>query len=150
MVEDLDELAAKFFKTFSRMEYALKAASFHNGNGKAEANWTKFSEAINTCFDDIDDPDLIAALDYIESNPPKKQIVRDGALEWSEVAPRSASKVDLVLLYIRRVRNNLFHGGKFNGHWFEPERSQELLSHSLVVLNACLDANQNVKAAYEG
>tara|TARA_B100001540_G_C15770373_1_gene626023 strand:- start:494 stop:946 length:453 start_codon:yes stop_codon:yes gene_type:complete len=150
MEEKLDELAAEFFKTFSRMEYALKAASFHKGNGKAEANWTAFAEAINTCFDDIDDPHLIAALDYIENNPPKKQVVRDGTLEWSDVVPQSASKVDLMLLYIRRVRNNLFHGGKFNGRWFEPERSRELIKHSLVILNACLNANSDVRAAYQG
>jgi len=55
---------------------------------------------------------------------------------------------DLVLQYVRRVRNNLFHGGKFNGRWFEPERSAELLIHCLTILNACLEVSPEVGEAY--
>ena len=32
------------------------------------------------------------------------------------------------------MRNNLYHGAKFNGTWFDPQRSERLLGHGLVVL----------------
>jgi hypothetical protein len=46
------------------------------------------------------------------------------------------TRIELILLWVRRVRNNLFHGGKFNGHWFQPERSEQLITASLVVIHA--------------
>jgi len=42
----LDNLASEFFREFSRSEYALKAAGFHNGDGNAEANWTEFAKHV--------------------------------------------------------------------------------------------------------
>ena len=44
--KDIDEIAIELFRRFARMEYALKAAGFHNGEGKAEANWDKFAVSI--------------------------------------------------------------------------------------------------------
>ena len=88
------------------------------------------------------------AIDYVLNNPPKKQVIQNGLLEWNDSRPNTNSKADLVLLYVRRVRNNLFHGGKFNDHWFAPERSEELLRYSLVILNACLEASPDVLKAY--
>ena len=57
-------------------------------------------------------------------------------------------QAELVLRLVCRVRNNLFHGGKFNGHWFEPQRSDELLSHALVILAACVSNHEKVHDAY--
>jgi len=62
--------------------------------------------------------------------------------------PHSISHTDLVLAYVRRVRNNLFHGGKFNGHWFEPQRSGELLTHSLCILRGAIDLHAEVSEPY--
>lgn len=64
------------------------------------------------------------------------------------VAPNTDLRSDLVLLYVRRIRNNLFHGGKFNGHWFEPKRSEELLRHSLTILRGCLAASKEVRGTF--
>lgn len=41
----LDGLAGELFHVFSRTEYSLKAADFHNGDGVAEAIWRKFALA---------------------------------------------------------------------------------------------------------
>src|SRR3546814_18633912 len=60
--------------------------------------------------------------------------------DWSSDVCSSDLRSDFVLTYVRRVRNNLFHGGKFNGRWFEPQRSEQLLKHSLTILRACLAA----------
>jgi hypothetical protein len=148
MEEVLDQLRGDMFKTFARFEYAPKAAGFHNGSGPAKPDWVKFAKSISDVFDRPPDPHFEAAVEYILTHPPKQQIIRDGMLAWSDAAPNAALKSDLVLQYVRRVRNNLFHGGKFNGRWFEPERSERLLRHSLTILHACLRASRDVGDAY--
>jgi hypothetical protein len=129
-------------------EYALKAVGLHKGNGPAEPDWRAFAERVSGLFDDPCNAEFSEAVEYILAYPPKKQVIEDGVLSWCATAPNTNLKSDLVLQYIRRVRNNLFHGGKFNGRWFEPERSQQLLKHSLVILAACLDASSEVGEAY--
>lgn len=148
MSEDLDRLAADLFRTFARFEYALKAAGFHNGDGAAQPNWRSFAEPVPGLFDNPVDTELVEAVDYILTHPPKKQVVTGGALDWSSDAPQTDLQSDRVLIYVRRVRNNLFHGGKFNGRWFEPQRSESLLRHSLTILQACLDASEEVRQAF--
>lgn len=145
----LDTLSFNFFKLFSRIEYSLKAASFHNGEGTANPNWTTFAQDIHVRFQALQDEDLSAAKQYILANPPKKQVIEQGNIAWSNSAPISVNDTDLLLLYVRRVRNNLFHGGKFNGNWFAPQRSEELLNSSIIVLRHVLEINANVKQAFE-
>jgi hypothetical protein len=145
----IDRLAFEFFKTFARFEYALKATGFHAGNGrKAETNWDAFAKSLNWLFEKQHEGELGEAVRYILEQPPKVQMVNAaGELEWADV-PETGPIARQLLLYVRRVRNNLFHGGKFNGHWFAPERSEPLMRHSLTVLQACLEASRDVKEAY--
>lgn len=145
----IDDLAFQFFKTFARFEYALKAAGFHAGTGKAEPNWDSFAKSLNSLFEQHHEGELGEAVRYLLEQPPKVQMVNaDGELEWANKAENGPTACQL-LLYIRRVRNNLFHGGKFNGHWFAPERSEVLMRHSLTVLRACLEDSRDVKEAYD-
>lgn len=144
----LDQLAGEMFRTFARFEYALKAAGFHKGDGAAEPNWRLFAESLSAVFDDPCTLDLKEAVQYILDHPPKKQIVDAGNLAWSEAAPSTNLRSDLALTYVRRVRNNLFHGGKFNGRWFEPQRSELLLRHCLTILHTCLKASDDVRRAF--
>ncbi len=76
-------------------------------------------------------------------------MIEQGNITWSDSAPTQVNDTDLLLLYVRRVRNNLFHGGKFNGNWFAPQRSEELLKSSIIVLRRALEMNANVKQAFE-
>ncbi len=144
--KDIDEIAIELFRRFARMEYALKAAGFHNGEGKAEANWDKFAVSIRGRLEI--NPRIADAVKYMTENPPKNQVVLNGNLEWQS-ASRDDSQTHELLLCVRRVRNNLFHGGKFNGHWFEPERSEILLRHSLSILDACLRASPDLDEAFK-
>lgn len=146
MEESLNELAVEMFRTFSRFEYALKATGFHNG--KAEPNWRAFSASINAHLENPNNDALAEAIEYIIEQSPKKQIIENGNLSWSTARPDTNLQADLILLYVRRVRNNLFHGGKFNGRWFAPERSEQLLRHSLTILLSCLEASHEVNEAY--
>jgi len=148
MAESLDQLAVEMFRTFARFEYALKTAGFHCGEGAAEPNWRAFAQSIPHLFDQSGDPNLKVAVRYILDHPPKKQIVAGGLLSWSDSKPNTDLNSDLVLLYVRRVRNNLFHGGKFNGRWFEPQRSELLLRHSLTILHACIDVSSELNEAF--
>ena len=147
---ELDTLAFQFFKTFARFEYALKTAGFHAGKGlKAEPNWDAFAKSINSFFDQEHQGDLGRAVHYIIDQPPRIQMVNTtGEFEWAD-EPETGPTARKLLLYIRRVRNNLFHGGKFDGHhWFAPDRSDLLMRHSLTVLQACLNASSAVKETY--
>lgn len=147
----LDEMANRFFRQFSRMEYALKAARFLKRNdGLAEASWTSFGDEIDQRFlGSVDkDEQLRAAYDYIMSSPPKKQMAREGRLEWTEAKPDANSTTSLLLQYVSRTRNNLFHGGKFSSGWLDPHRSEQLLGHALTVLDSCIDILPDVSAAY--
>lgn len=45
---ELHDLAVEFFRTFSRLEYALKAVGHLKPNRKAaEADWTLFAQSIH-------------------------------------------------------------------------------------------------------
>ncbi|MCX7184256.1 MAG: hypothetical protein NTW90_03285 [Nitrosospira sp.] len=148
--ESLDTLAAEFFRVFSRMEYALKAAGYNKGDGNAKANWYEFAIAIEEIVKNPPSPELERAISFIFNAPPKKQIIVSRNLEWEATEPNTKSRAYKLLQYVCRIRNNLFHGGKFNGHWFEPERSEPLLRHSLTILTACVEATPEVNRAYNG
>lgn len=149
---ELDELAHRLFRQFARSEYALKAAGFlKREDGAAEANWLAFADGIDPDFQDLigQSEPLRLACSYINKSPPKKQVVRDGELGWDETAPDAKTATGLIIAYVNRVRNNLFHGGKFNGAWIDPARSQELLKHALIILDHAIPLSARVLAAYE-
>ena len=146
----LDDLAGKLFHVFSRTEYALKASGFNNGDGEAKADWRGFALAVEAVVANPISPALQEAIDFFFNAPPKKQVIADGVIHWQVSEPQTDSRADKLLIYVRRVRNNLFHGGKFNGHWFEPERSEPLLRHSLTILTVCVESVPSVREAYHG
>lgn len=145
-----DELAAEMFRVFSRTEYALKASGFNKGDGEAKADWRAFALAIEAVVANPPSTALQEAIDFFFNAPPKRQIIIGGVIQWQISEPQTNSRADKLLIYVRRVRNNLFHGGKFNDHWFEPMRAQPLLQHSLTVLNACIESVPRVREAYRG
>jgi hypothetical protein len=147
---NLDELAFKFFREFSRCEYCLKVVGLREPNRRdPTADWGAFATEVRAVLETPGSTELKAAVQYYVDHPPKKQIERpDGLLDWKDIFPDHKHKAELVLRLVCRVRNNLFHGGKFNGHWFEPQRSDELLKHAVVILAACVASHQKVQEAY--
>lgn len=146
---ELNELAYEFARQFARIEYALKASGFHTGDGNAEADWLTFSHALENFVIEPTTPELAEAIELILKRPPRKQIVENDQLIWTEARPTTNSRAEELFVYIRRVRNNLVHGGKFNGHWFAPERSAQLIRFALLILRAAAKAEPRVHAAYE-
>jgi hypothetical protein len=146
------DLAAEFFFRFARFEYALKATGYHNESGGAKPDWKRFADELEKLFlNPADSKKFADAVNYYKHYPPKKQVIRNGELAWDAVEPNTNSFAHKILLYVCRVRNNLFHGGKFEGKYFaEPERSESLMKHGLIILDHCLSNNSRLYKAYEG
>ncbi len=145
------DLAFDFLGVFARSEFALKAAGFANGSDKeAKASWDAFGKAISKDFDPSKSKELKVAVEYLLKYPPKKQVLINNKLEFIDVAlAHNQSQVQQVLMMVRRVRNNLFHGGKFlPGPPTDPERDKLLIQHSLAILHACIPLHGNVYIAY--
>ncbi len=142
------ELLLEFFATFARFEYALKESGHARvaWHGGVEPDWESFGRGLTTDVNGI-----LTVGQYLLTNPPKKQILGNGLLDWDRVNP-GKSLADLIGS-VRRVRNNLFHGGKFaDGSVNDPERNLRLLTDSLDVIHAFLahpDA-ANTKARFDG
>lgn len=141
--EIMDEAGLKavqqFFITFSRFEFALKASityAHQNGNN-LQPNWDAFSNSIEGTFDSGKSKELQEATNYILQHPPKKQRLNNGVIIWEDrIFNGNLSDVKKLDLYIRDIRNNLFHGSKFNGN-YDPDTSRDikLLNYALVILD---------------
>ncbi len=128
-----------------RYEFALKAAGLAHGED-ATPSWDRYANTIDAGLARLNSPELTAAIDYLLTQPPKKQVLDGGRLQWRDAPPDpNQSRAAQVLLMVRRVRNNLFHGGKFIPG---GDRDQVLVNHALVVLQSCLPLNADVSAAY--
>lgn len=144
------KMAANFFFRFARFEYALKICGYHRDkHGRVEPDWERFAEQAMPIFENQQTDPLRTAIQYYTMRPPKIQIVVDGQLTWKDFPIHAGSTSSKMIIYIRRVRNNLFHGGKFKGRYLEaPERSEELMRHALAMLDACLKNNEDLSQAY--
>jgi hypothetical protein len=145
-------LAWYFFVFFSRMEYALKRTPRYLRNTEnAEPDWDQFGEDHDEEFRQAPSTQVKSAVEYFEKTPPRKQIQKERRMDWKEPTSRKPTEKQLtwVLLKIRTVRNNLFHGGKFPLMPIrDPSRDRDLLEHSLVILNAALELDKEVKSNF--
>ena len=123
--------AITFFAVFSRAEYALKRNNYGVMiGGRLAVQWDRFAMEI---------PDFVTYVrdtgeaDTLLSAPPKNQILDgQGALTWRDAVPVGDDPRALFAA-IRRVRNNLFHGGKQFGQNTDTSRDVALLSQSTWV-----------------
>lgn len=144
----------ELFVIFARFEFALKECGFLSGTcGKdAKANWdvfagdTALSDLLTAVSGDLDVKELI-------EKPPKKQIIvcgHNGEKSWdwktdSGPADTSPSNSKL-LLAVRRVRNNLFHGAKQG----EDPRDEQLCRAAKKMLLTCLEKHSGLRDMFEG
>ena len=154
------DLLLNFFLTFSCFEFALKSSGLYKPPGRnddpnigyrAEPDWDNFARGLRGRFQIASSPQLAEACEYLLLNPPWREVVANGALMWDTAAERDAlSDVEKLIRYIRRVRNNLFHGGKFSTlPVSDRRRNAELMGYSLIVLAECLRLSDVVRAEYE-
>ncbi|KON61825.1 hypothetical protein BBL94_03460 [Vibrio parahaemolyticus] len=99
----------------------------------------------------LDEPDLLAATNYILTSPPRKQVLENESLKFvpQQIDTNQKSTQQLILM-VRTVRNNLFHGGKYcpNGE-MEEGRNECLVKSSLIVLKACTSLHEQVSISFE-
>lgn len=87
------------------------------------------------------------ALTYYEEEPPKKLCVESGKLVLKETRRQEEQRrLQTLLISVRRVRNNLFHGEKI-GVLLEGDspRDVKLLEHGLTILYACLSLSTELR-----
>ncbi|MBF0267560.1 MAG: hypothetical protein HQL44_03095 [Alphaproteobacteria bacterium] len=138
LLRDLPDEATKFFAVFSRFEFALKQAGYlesHVDGKNAEPGWDCFARNLtDTFFQTVKESDSAKVL---FDKPPKKQIVQGNSIDWK--VGRDIIDIKELFLAVRCVRNNLFHGGKFQtGPVEEPSRDKALLNACLFVLEEAL------------
>ncbi len=143
--------AIQLFLLFSRFEYALKRRGFvsvtHGGQVKPdwdryarENDWLTNENGLRRPVDSIRDH-----VEYLLKVPPKKQVVEEQDLTWKPDNHDGPDDLVRVLTLVRRVRNNLFHGGKFPGAPVEEiARDRRLLEASIEILYFCLDADESL------
>lgn len=153
-------LLLEFFLMFSRFEFALKNSGFvqsRRSRGRnetapaAEPNWEGFADSIRNQFTRVHTTNLDQACEYILLNPPMRQVVINGVVAWNSAGPNpSLSETERLLVLVRRIRNNLFHGAKFSNEAFEDTNRQErLLKGSLLILKECLRVSSRVKNIFD-
>lgn len=137
----------EFFISFSRFEYALKASGFVNLQGnRIYANWDLFIASIIDNFIQTKNDNLNSAVNYIIDNPPRIQSLVGGAVMWRDrQLQENEPLINKLRLHISDIRNNLFHGGKFNGSYqAEIARNNELIKSALIILNEWLILHEEV------
>lgn len=146
------DLAIEFMATFSRMEHALKSTGYALGNeGKVEPAWDCFANEIDEQFNQLVNEGLVAAKDFLLNSPPRKQVLQDGQVIFQDqVSDQNQRTTQQVIRFIRTVRNNLFHGGKFlpTGET-EAGRNEALVRASLKIIKSCIELDIRVKQSYE-
>lgn len=140
------ELVFRFFTVFSLFEYALKQAGYLLDSKSAEPNWDLFSACIDGKFDTNRTDDLKEAVRYLLTSPPKKQVVEKKEIVFRAALPKKPTNTGDLSVYIRRVRNNLFHGGKFG---YDAKRDSRLIECCLIVLEEWAGLDDKVKMELE-
>lgn len=142
----------EFMVTFSRMEYALKSTGYALGNErKVEPDWDRFANEIHEQFEQLDSEELVEAKILLLYSPPRKQVFQHGQVIFQDQAlDQNQRTTQQIIRFVRTVRNNLFHGGKYlqTGE-IETGRNEALTRASLKVIKACIELKEEVKQSYE-
>jgi hypothetical protein len=143
------ELIAEFLITFSRAEYALKAAEFvypvaDRADGRFDVAWDRFADEIAGALLQSDlgsDP----AIRYLMDKPPQKQVLTARGLKWKPRSRHGQSPARFLVRSVTTVRNNLFHGAK------EPlvERDRQLVRGALRALKLFISLHEEVFHAFQ-
>jgi hypothetical protein len=144
-----DDLVLEFFANFSRFEYALKRAGFVKSDRHLNAmpDWDRFARKVAGGLGEVADEDFKTAKSYLLQNPPRKQVLKDKRVQWETNRKRDNEPEGQYLLrLVRDVRNNLFHGGKYDHESVDDRslRNSDLLNASLNILDQCLQLDNTL------
>lgn len=136
--------AIKFTFAFARMEYALKRAGFArvSKDGHVLADWDSLA-AKTADLESGAAGSLERAIAYLYEQPPMVERSRGGNIKFESVEVLQHSNHTLYLM-VRRVRNNLFHGGKLPYR----DRDECLVRCGNVILSAILDQKSAIASHF--
>lgn len=143
-------LVCEFFGVFARFEYAMKATSYCAGDrfGNALPDWRELKEKLGQLVSEVETDQVVAAIAYLLEEPPQVQMCVDGRPEFIERELEGENSGAQAIEAAKRVRNNLFHGGKHTPH-SAPERDTSLIQASLAVIGACLAIDETLNTEFE-
>lgn len=135
----LTEQAFDFFFWFSRFEAALKENAYlknEQPGSVALPGWDRFVTRWAPHYQPS------ASATHLVALAPQRQMVGAGqSLTW-DVTPvaQGALPLAVVVVMLKTVRNNLFHGGKHgSADWDDPQRTRELLEAARPILDELAD-----------
>jgi hypothetical protein len=136
----------ELMRIVTRFEYALKEIGYGRSgrNGEVEVNWDAFAnERLQAMFlNKIREANIAPT---ILANPPSKQIINGGILDWEEKAP--PTNIQDFIGAVRRVRNNLIHGGKSGDP--DADRNTKLVAEAIEVLLEALRTDVDLRQRFE-
>jgi hypothetical protein len=128
---DLQALVLEFTFRFSRFEFALKEADYLKSKklgAKAEASWDAFVKRWEKDY-----KISVTGRALLEANPEVQKVGHEAVVFVKVGFAEDTSELKIVCELARRVRNNLFHGGKPLG-WDDQDRMQTLLTLVIALL----------------
>ena len=143
----LPKHSEELLKVFSRFEYALKEIGYvapGARNDEVRVLWDRFANELlgSKFFQQINNQGIAPTL---LSKPPNMQVVNDQKWGWKEVDP--PNNIQELFGAVRRVRNNLFHGGKSGDP--DADRNATLVYEALAVLIEALNACEDIRYPFE-
>ncbi|MGO6822240.1 hypothetical protein ACC779_07760 [Rhizobium ruizarguesonis] len=133
-VGQVPSVTVEFFAVFSRLEFALLASGYSGGEDGESAwvTWDRFGRDVHPSFFKEMSTDQAIAVLFEE---PARKLVRqpNGDCVFQD-SPVPEDAVDLIL-QVRRIRNNLFHGSKI----YFRERDAQLVHAAVKVLRHLLE-----------
>lgn len=136
----------ELLRVFTRFEYALKHLGFGRVGRRnvVEADWDGFSsrELKASFFAAVQ---AMALAPTLMTRPPSRQILQKGTLAWETVA--APTNVTDLMGAVRRVRNNLVHGGKSGDN--DSDRNNSLIAEAIEVLLQALRVHGDLRAVFE-
>lgn len=143
-------LVCEFFGVFARFEYAMKATSYCAGDryGNALPDWRELKEKLGQPVSEVETDQVVAAIACLLAEPPQVQMCVGGRPEFMELKLDGGNSGAQAIEAAKRVRNNLFHGGKHTPH-SAPERDTSLIQASLAVIEACLAVDEILNTEFE-
>lgn len=131
---------------FARVEFVLKrdpATCMGQEGQRAEAHWDAFDNLVKVDLDGH--AEMTAELRDLLLNPPPKAEVVHGGVGRLEDKPLGAAHPGAALLHAaRRIRNNLFHGGKELPE-LHAGRDEALVQAAVIVLRTAASLSPAVR-----
>jgi hypothetical protein len=147
-IEEYPAKADRLFKVMMRLEFALKENGYCRDTNRqaAEVDWDGFANAcLGATFFEL----IKAAgnVNILIQTPPKRQSVdRNGHLSWEPMG--AVSNIQELIGSLRRVRNNLFHGGKSGDP--DRDRNDALVENALSIVDRILLYDDDLRMMFEG